>query len=88
MGLRLIAVLGLVAFALTHAALANLSILKTGKARARRFSTVEAICERSHASPATSSGSSRSWWSTKARSSQCLTAARCSARRSRPKSPS
>ena len=40
--------------------LANLSILKTGKARAIRFSTLDAICERSRASPATFSSSSRS----------------------------
>ena len=38
--------------------LANLSILKTGKARAIRFSTLEAICERCAASLATCSSSS------------------------------
>jgi putative transcriptional regulator len=32
--------------------LANLSILKTGKARAIRFSTLEAICEVLHCQPA------------------------------------
>ena len=31
--------------------LANLSILKTGKARAMRFSTLEAICEVLHCQP-------------------------------------
>lgn len=31
--------------------LANLSILKTGKARAIRFSTLEAICEALHCQP-------------------------------------
>ena len=31
--------------------LANLSILKTGKARAVRFSTLEAICEAMHCQP-------------------------------------
>ena len=31
--------------------LANLSILKTGKARAIRFSTLEAICEELHCQP-------------------------------------
>lgn len=31
--------------------LANLSILKTGKARAIRFSTLEAICEVMHCQP-------------------------------------
>jgi putative transcriptional regulator len=31
--------------------LANLSILKTGKARAVRFSTLEAICEALHCQP-------------------------------------
>jgi putative transcriptional regulator len=31
--------------------LANLSILKTGKARAVRFSTLEAICETLHCQP-------------------------------------
>ena len=31
--------------------LANLSILKTGKARAIRFSTLEAICEVLHCQP-------------------------------------
>jgi hypothetical protein len=39
--------------------LANLSILKTGKARAIRFSTLGRSVERSAASPAISSGSSR-----------------------------
>ena len=39
--------------------LANLSILKTGKARAIRFSTLEAICEVLGASPATCSGFDR-----------------------------
>jgi putative transcriptional regulator len=34
---------------------ANLSILKTGKARAIRFSTLEAVCRSSAASRATSS---------------------------------
>ena len=38
--------------------LANLSILKTGKARAIRFSTLEAICDVLRASPATCSNSS------------------------------
>ena len=32
--------------------LANLSILKTGKARAIRFSTLEAICDALHCQPA------------------------------------
>ena len=41
--------------------LANLSILKTGKARAIRFSTLEAICEALAASPATCSNSSIIW---------------------------
>ena len=36
--------------------LANPSILKTGKARAIRFSTLETLRERSPACPATSSG--------------------------------
>jgi hypothetical protein len=40
--------------------LANLSILKTGKARAIRFSTLDAICEALSASLATFSGLSRS----------------------------
>ena len=31
--------------------LANLSILKTGKARAIRFSTLEALCEALHCQP-------------------------------------
>jgi putative transcriptional regulator len=31
--------------------LANLSVLKTGKARAVRFSTLEAICEALHCQP-------------------------------------
>jgi len=31
--------------------LANLSVLKTGKARAIRFSTLEAICEALHCQP-------------------------------------
>jgi putative transcriptional regulator len=31
--------------------LANLSILKTGKARAVRFSTLEAVCEALHCQP-------------------------------------
>ena len=31
--------------------LANLSILKTGKARAMRFSTLEALCEVLHCQP-------------------------------------
>ena len=39
--------------------LANLSILKTGKARAIRFSTLDAICGRSRASLATFCGLSR-----------------------------
>jgi transcriptional regulator with XRE-family HTH domain len=38
--------------------LANLSILKTGKARAIRFSTLEAICE-ALSCPTSSAGSSR-----------------------------
>jgi hypothetical protein len=41
-------------------ALANLSILKTGKARAIGFSTLDAICEGSRASLATFSSLSRS----------------------------
>ena len=40
-------------------ALANLSILKTGKARAIRFSTLDAICEALRASLATFCGLSR-----------------------------
>lgn len=39
--------------------IANLSILKTGKAKAVRFSTLDAICRALDCTPATSSNSAR-----------------------------
>ena len=63
--------------------LANLSILKTGKARAIRFSTLDAICEALTCQP----GDILRFESAAGEQAEGATFSRSSARTSRPSSP-